>query len=110
MKIMQVSRYDPVSTVLIALAAGLLVPGTTSVAGPTILDLMTADASEVNAAKAQQALSAASATRINSFLGDMDKIAAELADKGAAEGRVAPVQAGNEIQLIVSAARAQFPQ
>ena len=110
MKIMQVSRYDPVSTVLIALAAGLLVPGTTSVAGPTVLDLMTADASEVNAAKAQQALSAASATRIDSFLGDMDKIAAELADKGAAEGRVAPVQAGNEIQLIVSAARAQFPQ
>ena len=110
MKTMQVKRYDPVCTLLIVFAAGLLTLGTTSLAGQTILDLVTGEGSQMNAAKAQQALSAASAIRIDSFLGDMDKIAAELADKGAAEGRVAPVQAANEIQLILRAARAQFPQ
>lgn len=105
---MQSKRYDQVCAVLVALAAGPFALGTTSMAGQTILDLVVGDGAQQSAAKAADGLNAAPSIRIDQFLKDMQQMAAELTDRGAAEGRLALVQAGNEIALILGAARSQF--
>lgn len=88
------------------LAACLGLPGHATAA--SILDKALSGTVDDSIEKAKAALDQIAQQRIKQFLDGADEVSTDLIHKGANEGRLALVQAANEMQVAIGVARSQF--
>jgi hypothetical protein len=103
---MEFRNYVLLSAVFAAFVPGLVAPE--KAVAESLVDKALSGTIEKSIAEAQAALDKVLKERIDQFLNGADGVATDLINKGANEGRLALVQAGNEMQIAIGVARSQF--